>query len=363
MRIQLLQLNKKRIIILSSAVLMLVFAIILTVCIYHKVRENDFESMTIFDYLNRSDDQLSITMAALILSKEYNPSIKFETYIKFVDGIADKVRYYVGVRTDPDYRIAAINTAIYRDYKFSYDKSDYMGTKAINHFLSSVIDRRQGVCSTLPLVYLVVAERLNYPIYAVNAPAHTFCRYVTKDMYKQDGYINIEATSGGSPMPDVEFIDEFKISKQAYQSGVYLRTLTKREYVGYLLCEAGVYHGQKGEIKNSLRYFEESVHYNPRLSEAYHFIATTYMLMAKHSGDINEINDFLLLSEINELKAQALGRDNPAPPDYWQKSSPETQVITRNVNGIEETVPADFEAKIKTLNNKYRDYFNQDKTN
>jgi len=130
----------------------------------------DYESMSIFDYIKRSDDELNITIASLILSKEYDTYIQFDKYYKFIDEIAGRVQHLVGERTDPDFRIAAINTVLYREYKFSYDTTDFTGSKAENHFLSSVLDRKQGVCSTMPLVYIVVAEKLNYPIYAVSAP-------------------------------------------------------------------------------------------------------------------------------------------------------------------------------------------------
>ena len=105
-----------------------------------------------------------------------------------------------------------------------------MAEKFYNHILSSILDRKTGVCTSLPMLYICVAERLNYPVYAVSAPNHVFCRYVTGDMYdRKNGYINIEATGGGGLNPDVFYIDDLKIPIDSYKNGVYLRTLTKKD--------------------------------------------------------------------------------------------------------------------------------------
>jgi regulator of sirC expression with transglutaminase-like and TPR domain len=61
---------------------------------------------------------------------------------------------------------------------------------------SSVLARRQGNCVGIAALYLVLAERLELPIYAVATPSHVFLRY-------DDGRtrINIETLQGGATSP------------------------------------------------------------------------------------------------------------------------------------------------------------------
>jgi len=180
--------------------------------------------VSIFEYLEQPEEKWNIGIVALILSKEIYPDIEFSKYMKIIDSIASRVQLHVKDRTDPVYRIAAINTVLFREYGFSYDKDDFLGRKPYNHFISSVLDRKKGVCTSLPLLYMIVAEKLGYPIYAVEAPDHTFCRYVLND----GTYYNIEVTSGGGEVPDLFYIDDMHIPKQAFTNGVYMRTLSKK---------------------------------------------------------------------------------------------------------------------------------------
>ena len=59
-----------------------------------------------------------------------------------------------------------------------------LGFQTISHaddpndlFLHSVMDRRQGYCLSLSILYLAVAERLGLDVYGVVVPGHFFVRY------------------------------------------------------------------------------------------------------------------------------------------------------------------------------------------
>jgi len=59
--------------------------------------------------------------------------------------------------------------------------------------IERVIRRRQGICLSLSMLYLIVAGRLNIPIYGVIVPGHIFVRYQDS---RHSG-INSETTFGG----------------------------------------------------------------------------------------------------------------------------------------------------------------------
>ena len=81
-------------ILISSIVILVTLAALFGVKKYRSFYH--YESMSIFDYIQRPDDELNISIAALILSKEYDPHIKFDMYNKFIDEIAGKVQCFVG---------------------------------------------------------------------------------------------------------------------------------------------------------------------------------------------------------------------------------------------------------------------------
>lgn len=62
---------------------------------------------------------------------------------------------------------------------------------------SHVLIRRQGYCVGIAALYLLLAERLGAPIYAVAMPSHVFLRY-------DDGttHINIETLQRGASVSE-----------------------------------------------------------------------------------------------------------------------------------------------------------------
>ncbi|MDI9319129.1 MAG: hypothetical protein QM530_01525, partial [Phycisphaerales bacterium] len=65
---------------------------------------------------------------------------------------------------------------------FFYDYDDYQADKDHrNFFVTKCLATGGGQCSSMPKVYLLLAEKLNTPAYLSYAPQHSFIKYKTKD--------------------------------------------------------------------------------------------------------------------------------------------------------------------------------------
>ncbi|HRX16650.1 MAG TPA: transglutaminase family protein [Spirochaetota bacterium] len=312
------------------------------------------ENMSIFEYLEQPEEKWNIGVAALLLSKDMYPDIEFSKYTNIIDGIASRVEVYVQNRTDPEYRIAAINTVLFREYGFGYDKNDFLGRNPYNHFISSVLDRRKGVCTSLPLLYMIIAEKLGYPICAVEAPDHTFCRYVLEN----GNYLNIEVTSGGGEVPDLFYIDDMNIPKQPFKNGVYMRTLSKKEYVGSLLHKNAVSYMIKGDFKTAVNYLEKSVSLHPKNSHNHKVLAHCYGKICNSLESAKERKPYYLKAIEHEKIAEGLGIAPPCPEDYWKIIvKKDTEIVTSTSGNITKINDESLEEKLKVLEVKYHDYF------
>jgi len=110
---------------------------------------------------------------------------------------------------------------------FHYDYDDYQGQKDIrNSFLTKCIATGFGTCSSMPAVYLVLAEGLGAKAYLTIAPQHSFIKYTDKD----GNIINYEPTSNWE-ISDNWYKDNLFISPQAIATGAYLDTLNSRQIV------------------------------------------------------------------------------------------------------------------------------------
>jgi hypothetical protein len=79
----------------------------------------------------------------------------------------------------------------------------------------------------MPVLFLILADRLGVDIGLALAPMHLFLRYRGGD----GNEINLEATSGALPARDAWVREQFRIGERAIASGLYMRKLSRRESV------------------------------------------------------------------------------------------------------------------------------------
>ncbi|MBI4653851.1 MAG: hypothetical protein HY752_02500 [Nitrospirae bacterium] len=213
--------------------------------------------------LSLPEKKIDIGIAALIIAKDIFPDLDVNAYSQKIDEMVAGARFLTKGRMGPDYRVKALNTYFFKIAGIKYDYSDPYGKNTRNRYIDGVLDRKRGNCASMPVLYLAIAQRLGYPVYAVAAPDHLFLRYVIPD-FKEN---NIEATGGGGYSSNEEYIRDFQISKIGIKSGAYLRTLSHRELLAELVSENAGYWIEKGDIKKGIRYLELCVKINPHSPE------------------------------------------------------------------------------------------------
>ncbi|MGH8454335.1 MAG: transglutaminase family protein, partial [Nevskiales bacterium] len=180
---------------------------------------------------------------------------------------------------DPEGRIRALNTVIYLHEGIRYDHSPDARSRQEYYFLNGILDTKRGICYTMPLLYMAVAQRLGYPIYPVAAPDHLFLRYASYGFREQ----NIEATSGGKYIPDATYIRNFAVSQRGLESGSYLRTLSYREFLGYLLGANAVIQARRRVTPATLALLEKAAELDPKTADHYDRLYTAHLEMSQRS--------------------------------------------------------------------------------
>jgi regulator of sirC expression with transglutaminase-like and TPR domain len=130
---------------------------------------------------------------------------------------------------------------------------------------SSVLARQQGYCVGIAALYLVLAERLGLPVYAVATPSHVFLRY-------DDGAtrINIETLQGGANVPDEQYIREQKIAEESIRRGIFMRALTTDEFLGQVHNNLGVVYSERRDYERAAAEYREALDLDPRLPAAFY---------------------------------------------------------------------------------------------
>lgn len=224
-----------------------------------------------------SEEEIDIGLVSLELAKEVYPDLDVKKYSEKIDRMVEDVRKLTNGSKDPDHRIRMMDNYFYLDQGIHYDQDDPYAKQLKNRYLNGILDSNSGSCTTMPLLYLAIAQRLGYPIYPVAAPQHLFLRYVSPG-FKED---NIEVTGGGAYVSNEDMIYEMEIPQKGVESGTYLATMTLRQLLGDLIAENGLYWSfEKKEYERGTKYIEIGLSLNPKNAEMYRAISDAYYKLA-----------------------------------------------------------------------------------
>lgn len=120
--------------------------------------------------LQTPESKLDVGLAALTLAREVYPQLDVAAYSKRIDVLVSQVREFINRqgRNDPDSVIRSLNSFFYKIHGLHYDPSLEAWDKKENYFLMKLLDTKEGTCANMPVLYMAVAQRLGFPIYAVS---------------------------------------------------------------------------------------------------------------------------------------------------------------------------------------------------
>ncbi|MBD3290781.1 hypothetical protein GF337_18385 [candidate division KSB1 bacterium] len=299
--------------------------------------QEKYEGQTIEQILELPEEEIDLGLACLIIAKEAYPNLNIEFFDYALNYMAGAIKILNQDNSDHESRIALLNHYLFvpgnwnDSITFTFDFDDIEGKQKSNRYLNGLIATKKGCCVTLPMLYLVLADRLGWPIYPVRAPQHFFCRYIIDS--DSNKYYNIETTSKGMILDDWMYVDEMKITKDGLKNGCYLRTLTKKEYFASMVHNhVQLYWTEKGiDMKNSFRCLNLAIAYDSLNCEAYWHLGNTYffqarnyerlMLMEKNSLAIEQET----LTLINRKSHYDIGLRFPSGMDYQNRANKEAE--------------------------------------
>lgn len=186
--------------------------------------------------LGKADANLDYLEAKLSFDAIIDPAIDQLWVRDQIDELTTAARKLTHGDERPAVRLGAVRTVLYdggpwNDWRpFGFDMSDPGGLEIQNKLLGNYVRTRLGQCVSMPVLFLILAERLGLDVALCAAPEHIFVRYTDE----RGRTYNIETTSGGHPARDEWIREQLRISDCAIDSGIYLRTLSKREAIAML---------------------------------------------------------------------------------------------------------------------------------
>ncbi|MDR4505976.1 MAG: tetratricopeptide repeat protein [Candidatus Scalindua sp.] len=214
------------------------------------------------ELLQTQDEQLDIARMSLRIAQEEYPFINIERYIECIDWYARVLGVRIADKREPESVIQIINDFLYSELGFTYVKTGHL--KDI--YLNDVLDRREGNCVGMSILYLAIAERLGLPLFGVNVPDHIFVRY-------DDGEtkINIETGHEGICLNDSFYVAHSlePFEENSVKNGCYLKNLTKKEVISNIFLNLSKTRRKGGHLEEALSDCNKSIILKPNDPAAY----------------------------------------------------------------------------------------------
>lgn len=215
-----------------------------------------------------SDKANSLLDGVIIINRYQYPDFDEEALLKSLEQIQQDIWLELNTNLTAFEQVKVINHILFELYGFSGNTSDYHSPK--NSFLSVVLETKKGNPLSLSLIFSIIAQNLDLPIYGVNLPHHfilayldRFSLYRTNDIYKTDVLFYINPFSKGTVFSHKEidyFLEQLKLEprdsffRPATNAAILRRVLNNLEHSYVKLGN----EQRVNEIKELIQVLEES---------------------------------------------------------------------------------------------------------
>lgn len=186
------------------------------------IHDIQFESLLAHLQKWRNAGAASLLDGVIIISRYQYPDFDEAAMLKSLEQIQQAVWLELNANLTAFEQVKVINHIIYEVYGFNGNTKNYHAPQ--NSFLNIVLETKKGNPLSLSLIYSIIAQNLDLPIYGVNLPRHfvlayldRFSLYKTNDVASADVLFYINPFSKGTVFSVKEidhFLEQLKLDKQ-----------------------------------------------------------------------------------------------------------------------------------------------------
>lgn len=178
------------------------------------------------------EEKLDLARFKLAIDKLVSPDADIAKALKELDGMVRKIKAMPEYGPSPTNRAIALQRFIYDagpwngHGPFLYDFDDPLGETPSNKLLTTYLASRRGNCVTMPLLFIILGQKLGIHVTATTAPNHILVKFRNE----LGIWLDLEATSGANPIRTDWLQQQMpRMTDRAIENGAYLQVLTKKE--------------------------------------------------------------------------------------------------------------------------------------
>jgi len=273
--------------------------------------------------LQRLGADVDLAAAKLAIDKRIDPSIDVPATLAQIDKMVATIRRMAGPSPTERQKLTAVRDYLYAsgswndDRPYQYDLNDPLGENIRNKLLPVYLASRRGNCVTMPILFVILAGRLDLPVAVSTAPLHILVKYTDRETGKS---FNIETTSGAHVARDAWYREKMPMTDAAIANGVYLAPLSRRETIALMADTLVEYQLATGRYEEAIAVADQILSAYPQFvhalvsrgTAAAHLLEDEYYRRYPTEGEIpvGERAAYLQLININRSsfdRAEALG--------------------------------------------------------
>jgi len=112
----------------------------------------------------------------LVINRYQYPDLDEQKLINQIEAIKRDIWIQMMNESSPPEQIKLINHVFYSIYGFSGNTTNHLDPQ--NSYLSQVLETKKGNHSLLAIIYSIIAQKLDIPVYGVNLPQHFILAYM-----------------------------------------------------------------------------------------------------------------------------------------------------------------------------------------
>jgi regulator of sirC expression with transglutaminase-like and TPR domain len=117
-----------------------------------------------------------LLQGALVINKYQYPDLDEQKVINQIEAIKRDIWLQMIYDSSPAEQVKLINHVFYNIHGFTGNTSNHQDPQ--NSYLSQVLETKKGNQISLAIIYSIIAQKLDIPVYGVNLPQHFILAYV-----------------------------------------------------------------------------------------------------------------------------------------------------------------------------------------
>lgn len=119
----------------------------------------------------------------LIINRYQYPDLDEQKVINQIEAIKRDIWIQMMNEASPPEQIKLINHILYNIYGFSGNTTNHLDPQ--NSYLSQVLETKKGNQPSLAIIYSIIAQKLDIPVYGVNLPQHFILAYMDESQQSE----------------------------------------------------------------------------------------------------------------------------------------------------------------------------------